>query len=161
MIRDMSCKARYWSIPELDALVEEEIFKFSIDKKRLRSLFAPPNSKTSNREKKAIEKQVNSIDKQIKKLMDLYQFGSIPAEEISSRIENLVQEQSLLKKSIQEEQEFNYSPEFIDKFIEKVVNIKRVWSNFSLEEKRSLIRSIIDKIYVSETGIRIVWKFSL
>lgn len=92
----------------------------------------------------ALEKRIESLNKQEKRLMDLYQFGEIDASEIRKRIEDIRQEKTLLQKNIFEVERYDY-----ESFKESMSTLVEDWNDLNTDEKREYMMSVIDKIVLS------------
>jgi len=164
MIKDPSCKNKNWRIPELDKLVEDEIMKLAFDKKYLKQLLSKKQEQsnaTADSNIKIIERKITDIDKQISRLMDLYQIESMPVEEISKRIEKLYNEKKELQKQLpkQELKSRNVDQFTVDGVHAILDNIKLVWEHAEIEERRNILRSLINRILVYDDKIKIEWSF--
>ncbi len=162
MVKDPACRNKHWRIADLDRLVEEEVTRLALDPRRLDSLLhARSKSAPAQDDSDLLRKQIASIDKQIGRLMDLYQLESIPVEEISHRIEALYEEKKQLQQQLEER---TPAPAPVDQFTVDGVhaileNLKLVWQHASLEEKRNLLRSLINRIIIDGENIKIEWSF--
>lgn len=151
LIKDPNCSSITWKEKELDKIIKSEIFKASTNPDYLNK---KDKSKPSKNNNSVITKKINEIDKQIKKLMDLYQFNNFPITEISSRIQNLSQEKSNLEKQL------NKIPVTdINKPIYPIIkNLKDVWDTMDHIEKRNTIKTVINKIILyKDKTIEIEW----
>jgi site-specific DNA recombinase len=158
MIKDPNCKNPHWDIDKLNAFVEDELFRLATDKKALDKLLKKkPVPKNDN---EVIEKQITDIDKQISKLMDLYQIGTIPVDEISIRIEKLyVEKKTLLSKLVVEDLN---EDEFDEKVIREMFNdFPLIWHNATLDVKRRILQGFIKRIVIQKEGENpvIEWSF--
>lgn len=156
-IIDPTCQNPVYAVEKLDLLIIEEIRKLSVDNKYL--------MKVKNKDRKAdnkhiIEKQVENLDNQITRLLDLYQIGVVPAEEIRSRILPLQDKKNLLLEGIaasKKEDALLTLPEV--RTILK--NADETFKNGSFLEKRNMIMSLIKSITINkEYGkFNIYWNF--
>lgn len=136
-IIDPNCKNKKWKIPDLDALVIDFVasVKFSDPEKKKRK--EKPTADYS--------KRILDIDKQISKLIDLYQIGSIPIETISSKIEALTSEKNILLKESQHTRKVITSAEmqaFKNTFISLL-------DGGNLMEKRAALANIVDRVVIN------------
>jgi site-specific DNA recombinase len=90
MIKDHNCKNKTWRMEELDGIVTDCILRLSLDKEYLKQVKKKPVKKDNT--KPLIEKKILQLDKQIDKLLDLYQ-----VEEVSN-IKKIGERISLLHK---------------------------------------------------------------
>ncbi len=151
-IVDPNCHNINWAIPELDDLVTEEIYNISVDNK-YKKLFPPVNEQKNN--KQELKNEIRKIDNQINKLIELYQLSDIPINTIKEKITILSNEKEELEKSINI-QKTTVAEQF-EENIRKFLEISRN-PNTSVDEKRFLISSIIERILIDENQVNIVWR---
>lgn len=161
MIKDPNCKNKNWRMEILDKIIEEEILKISIDKEYFNKLIlSGEEEKNKNKsKKKIIEKKINELEKQINKLMDLYQVETIPIEEISRRIERLYEEKKELALQVKESSSVKENP-YTEEAVKILKDLNMLWNQASIEEKRNLLRSLIKKITLENEKINIEWTFA-
>ncbi|HEX3022367.1 MAG TPA: recombinase family protein [Lachnospiraceae bacterium] len=157
-IKDPNCKNRKWRIAELNNLVFERIesMKFmeieSLQGMNSKSVIS--EEITLNEDN--ISKRILTIKKQISNLIDLYQVGNLPLEEIQARIDSLTKEKDCLNRSfsrITEPQNIsnNVDITFKDKFFD-------ICNSGSLNEQRLLLCMLIDYIIIDDDVIEIHMK---
>ncbi|WP_427340183.1 recombinase family protein [Caloranaerobacter sp. DY30410] len=161
MIKDPNCKNKTWRKEELEPLVLEKIKKINIDKNELMEIYNKSNTKkTINIDTHKIkENKIKQIDKQIAKLMDLYQDDKIPVSIISERIEKLYNEKKALENSINEvaaTQDNNFDFEELYNIIQ---NFDEIWQEATFEEKRIILEGFIDKIIIYNDHIEVEGPF--
>lgn len=145
-VTDPNCRNKNWEIGELDKIVISEIIRLKHDGEFLKQItdVEKPQDLTTTKER------LKEIEIQISKIIDLYQVGSIPVEQLTKRIDALQKEKTALEI----------------KFIERPKrDIKKVLSNFeeiiergSFQEKRMVINDIIDTVNINENAVNIKWK---
>lgn len=147
-IVDPNCKNKKWKITDLDAVIIDYITQFDFEKAR-------PEASTPAPARKDYSARIAEIDRQISKLIDLYQVGSIPINTISDKIDSLVSEKNALHNAAIEQDALPVSAaqltEFRDRFL-------RLLDSGSLEEKRSCLTQIIDKITVTDDTVQVLLK---
>jgi len=158
MIKDPNCKNKNWNVKVLDKLVEEEVLKLAVDKKALRKLLKSKSNNNPSQNNSIIEKKISDLDKQIAKLMDLYQIDMIPVEEISSRIEKLHNEKKELEKQLVVEEDLA-APIGEKEILPLLENLEMIWKYAEMEEKRKILRGLINKIVINGEEIKIEWSF--
>lgn len=151
-IKNHSCDNRNFRMEKLDRYIYDEINKLSLNKKLLKSLFL--ENKEEDTGSVNLDK-INEIDKQIDRLMNLYQSGNIPTNIISERIEVLYEEKKALERLINS----NESDEGLS--FEEVSNLldsfEIVWKYGTIEEKKQIISTIIDRVIIYKDKIDIEW----
>ena len=105
---------------------------------------------------KSLNKRIKDIDIQISKLIDLYQVGSIPIEDITNRVNALKQEKDTLVE--------NLRTPVADigarkrKFVALLSEFDDVLRGGAIEERRMFVNSVIKSIVVNDESINIHWR---
>ena len=98
-------------------------------------------------EDNTIENRIAEIDKQINKLMDLYQLDTIPIDQISERIEKLYKEKKALSSEVKEtkvEDAIN-----IEDVLVLLEDFDEVWDELEIEQKKEIATLLLgEKIYI-------------
>lgn len=154
MVVDHNCPAKKtYRADMIESHVIDRLNKLTIEK--FEELVDAKQQDTSE-----IKTQINKIDTQLNKLIELYQIDSIPIEILKTKTSKLSKEKSSLLKILDEMNESNQKKK--DKLAlnqkEKIIELKNFdWKNSSMEEKREIIYPLINKIEVSKTDIFIYW----
>lgn len=146
-IVDPNCKNKKWKIPNLDNLVIDYISNLDFDTLELNS-----KSNEISYEKQDHSKRLAEIDKQIGKLIDLYQIGSIPVETISEKINALTQEKNTLETSIDTK---TFDTLTANDLIVTRDNLLNLLDTGDLQEKRYCLTILIDKVIVNDDTVNI------
>lgn len=146
-IVDPNCKNKKWRIEELDQIVIDYILQFDFEKTIEPQ--APPQTKDYSH-------RISEIEKQITRLIDLYQLGTIPIDTISGKINALTSEKNaLLARSQIHKEDTPLSAtqklEFRNRFLELL-------DGGDLQEKRSCLTQLVQKIIVTDDDIEIILK---
>ena len=129
---------------ELDELIFNEIrkLKFTTAKR----------SKTSNKPN-IIDKRINELNKQLERIMTLYTLGEMPLDIIQKKVHEINTQKAKLE---QVTEDIKVTPE----------EAKRVVKSFddllekgSIEDVRTVIKSLIDRIEVDGENVYIYWSF--
>ena len=157
MQRDVNCTNRkHFTVPELDQLILDEISKLAADPDAIDSLMGKPEE-----EDKAgpVAERLEEVEKQINRLLNLYQTGVLDLEELQPRIADLKKERGSLTDCLEEMKEE-------DRKLSKssALEIARAFPDAVAagdeDELRRLIASLIDKIVILNREITIYWKFA-
>ena len=144
-IIDPNCKNKKWKIPVLDDLVIKYITSLNFDnveRPELRKLEKPDYSL-----------RIKEIDKQIEKLIDLYQIETTPLQVISKKLNALTQEKNLL---ISEE---NFKePDTTKNLMTSREKLLSLLQCGDLAERRACLTNLIEKIIVYEDDVTIILK---
>lgn len=159
-----ACSSKNWSSPKLiknrncdnGRFDTEKIEKRVIDQMKQLTLeeLVKPEEKTTIDKRKIVEKELQSIEHQVNKLIDLFQLDAIPIDNLNDRVnklntkkENLQDQLNDLKKKTKER---NISAE--------LSALKRFdWDHESTKNKIDLIDEFIDKIVINHDDIKIYW----
>ena len=154
-IIDPNCKNKNWHIEKLDNIIIEQIEKLRHDKKYIDDLFAEKNAEPSINVK-SLNKRITEIDKQISKLIDLYQIEGISIDDIKSRIDELQKEKDILSDKLS--LPVADVKEAKAKFISILSGFDAILNSNSLEEKRLFVSSVIQSIVLNDEKIEINWR---
>lgn len=144
-IADPDCKNKKWSIEKLDTLIINYILE--LDFSSLEN-----GKKKSEKKKTDYTSRINDIDRQIEKLIDLYQIKNIPVDTISKKMNALTKEKSILEDHMafsDESPTLENMKEAKDRFLELL-------SSGDLQEKRYCLTTLIDKIIINDDSVNIV-----
>lgn len=157
MIKSKDCKSKGYQRDRLNQLVINEICKLSADPDRISKL--QNKSTSTNKDNTVVLKnRLSDIDKQIGKLLDLYQLGSIDISKISVRIEELNKEKDNLTKEL-EEQKMPLPQLSVEETLNILSSAESVFQNGTPEEQQALVRSLIKKIILNGDSMEIHWFF--
>jgi len=150
------CKNPNYKKSELDDIITNEIMELAFDETEIDRMAAQTKSKPSDKNG-TLKNRIVDIDKQIGKLMDLYQVGGIPLEQIGGRIKPLQKERDVLEAELQS----NVEPVILSTTeAKKIVHkAEKILNSGDLSKKRQLIDSLIRKIVIYPDTIKIFWKF--
>ena len=160
MVKDPNCKNKNWKLPELDALIINEIRKLETDPEYFNLL---KNSKTKNPDEpnkiEILTKEIQSIDEQISRFMDLYGIGKFTIDQVSNKIDPLNEQRNALEKELES---LNATTEGLteEETIEIVKSFSEVLDRGNLDEIRLVIESLIYYIEIDTADIFIHWKFA-
>ncbi len=106
-----------------------------------------------------INKRVYDINKQIGKLMDLYQVDSISLVDITARTEPLHNERVALENVLLELRNKDTCLLTTNDAKKIVKTADKIFTDGTYDEQRNLIDMLISKIVILSNGIKIYWKF--
>lgn len=157
MVKDPDCKNKIWKAKELEPLIDAQIqgllrspqMALEIVENKPRPV---PTSKNVD-----IEKRVHEIDRQISKLMELYQQDDIPPELLGERINKLYGERTALQTSVAPVVE----PETIsfDLVEELISDAAQMWDFADESQKRRIMQSLVSRITLTDDDVKIEWAF--
>jgi site-specific DNA recombinase len=159
MIKDPNCINKNWRMEVLDEIVLNEIKKLAMDPEYIKTLQNEKPVETETPDKiKIIKDEIESIDDQISRFMDLYGIGKFTIEQVSQKIDPLNEKRSALEKELKKlNSERGALSE--EKVIEILSSFEDILEQGNFDEIRLIIESLIYYIELDEDNVYIHWKF--
>lgn len=146
------CENKRWEKHALENAVMEQILKIAYDIDSIKP--SPEKQKKDN----TILKKIKEIDKQINKLIDLYQVGGVPFDQVGQRIKSLNDEKE--KLTIANRESDTNSTLSIQDAKNILIYAADVIQNGSEEEKREIVSKLIERVTINNDHINIKWTFT-
>lgn len=146
-IVDPNCKNKKWKIEELNKLVLDYITR--LDFSKLQNSHPAPVPVTD------YSLRLTEIDKQIEKLIDLYQVSGIPLESIQKKMDALTKEKEALLNVSKPK---NVPVTTLAEMITARDTLMSLSDSGSLDEKRACLTMIIDRITIDDDNVNIKLK---
>ena len=158
MIKDPSCKNKYYLIDELDDLIFNEIKKLAIDPEYINQIKKENEKADDIQQMQAIEKQIKTINTQLSRFMDLYGLGRYDLDELDEKTKPLTDQRNKLKKELTKLQE---SSKRIteEQVMHLVETFDEVLEKGTLQDRKTIIEQLIDRIIIDGDQITIHWNF--
>lgn len=154
--KDPNCQNRNWRVDELTDAVFNEIRKLAIDPNYITEV----QSNNNNDEQiKAIESEINKLDEQISRLLDLYTIGQVPLDTLQDKVKELNDKKGKLETeldAIHKEQKEKLSNAEVIRIAQ---TFDEVLARGDFDEIRSVIAILIEKIELNNDIIDIHWNF--
>lgn len=163
MVKDPNCPAKSWKMEVLDNMVIEKLMQLPLNQDKIIQKYEESKSAIKTFENKIIlQQQLSEIEKQINRLMDLYQDGKIPIQKISERIDKLYQEKKKVEATIIKLDTLISENDSCDISLKDILsilgNFDLIWNEATFEERRIILRDFIKKIVVTDK-VDIVWNY--
>ena len=157
MIKDPNCKNKNYRAEELDNIILGELKKLSIDPEYVNYVRQNKQKNDVNEKIKSITSEIEKINSQISKMMDLYALGSIDMDVISTKVSEL----NNTKVALQKEIDSLDVPDTEEMTTEEIQSIASMMDdeNLDLAGKRNIIQSLIYYIEIDGENLLIHWKF--
>lgn len=159
-----ACSSKNWSSPKLikdrfcdnnrynvDYLEEKVIFQL---KNLTLDELVKPEKQEIIEERNTLENEIKSIDKQINKLIDLFQFDSIPIDNLNSRIKVLTDKKERLESQLQELQ-LNRKKKDVSQMLKDLKKFD--WNTETTKNKIKIINKFVDKVVVKHDKVDVYW----
>lgn len=158
MIKDPNCQNKIWRAQDLEPIIEEKILALLRNPKIAEELAAgKPKAPAPVSKNTDIGRRIREIDRQIGKLMELYQQDDIPPELLGEKINRLYSEKTALENSIAPVEETNAMP--LDLVAELITNAAEIWDFADENQKRRILQSLISRIVLTDDQVDIEWAF--
>ncbi len=156
------CSNKSYKMDILEEQVLKEIKSLSLNPEELKGMGSEPKTKFSESPLYiAAMKHLEEINKQVRKLLDLYQIDGIDIADVSERIKILNEDKYRTNVIISEFENSIQNPSSsVDDAIEVLKSFDDVSSSGDIELLRTAIRSLIDKIVAYPDHIEIHWSFA-
>lgn len=143
------CDAPSWPLNELEKIVLDEVMKIAADTEYAAAVLSQ-DQESAHQLPKANQMTVSGIDKQIKRLMDLYQYQGAPVDEITNRLALLSAER---KRILALPLQGDGRPVFDAHSLATVLD----WEHVNSVDRRNALGMLIEKIVVHQNAVDIHW----
>ena len=158
MVKDPRCKNRNWKAQELELKIDERVRELLNSPEMAEEIAAAGKPKKHIPIKNIeIEKRVREIDRQISKLMELYQRDDIPTDVLGESINKLYNEKTALETSLEPVPVDDTLP--FNLVQELIADAAQVWDFADEAQKRHILQSLIRRITLTGNDIKIEWAF--
>ncbi|GHU59286.1 integrase [Clostridia bacterium] len=165
MAKADSCDNKNWRLEDLENRVEGEVSRLLFTKGYFDKL-VKEHSKTLGKKAKTLDEatiirgKIAECEKQISKLMDLFQSDSIPADVISVRIDKIYREKVALKEQLEKIEPTVPKKDFNAVGVAEMLNdLSSVWKSADQTEKRLILEALINRITLDDEAVNIEWSF--
>ena len=156
MVKDPNCKNRNWKAQELEDLIEKKVLEVLRSPEMAAELAELNRAKQAEPDRNSeIEKRVHEIDRQINKLMELYQRDDIPADVLGENVSKLYNEKKALQNSIVAKSD---APSF-DLMQNLITDAAQIWDCADDTQKRHILQNLIRRIVLTDDDVKIEWNF--
>ncbi len=162
MIKDPNCTNRgaHYAVSELDALVLGEIKKLALDKSAFDALLKEKSS-AAPPDVDAFQDRMADLDRQINRILNLYQTGLVEMDELQRRVSVLQEERAAVAESIaaleEEMKDSGHLP--ASAAWESICSLQAVLDGGDSDTAYAIVHSLIEKIVVYKHDVTIYWSF--
>ena len=158
MIKDPNCRNKNYRVNEFDEIIFNEIKKLAIDPEYIKQIKKQVEKDDDIQKIRTIEKQIKSINSQISRFMDLYGLGKYDMDELDEKTAPLHEQRSKLKRELEKLQ--TNSKRITEPEVLKLVeSFAEALDHGDLQDRRTIIEQLIDKIVIDGDDITIHWNF--
>ena len=151
MIKDPSCKNKNYKVTELDEIILDQIRQLSLEPDKIHEV----RNETPD-QSPFIRSEIEKIDSQINKLIDLYSLDKISPEVLDKKITELTKR----KEALTEELESISNPILPEAEVKELLNnFSEIIEKSNLTELRNIVTTLIDHIDIDGENLNIFWNF--
>lgn len=159
MRKDINCDNKVYLAEDLEAYVLKQIQKLAfkperIDKLRNRKNKVQPISQTEQ-----IKSDIAAVNKQMTRLIDLYQNGTIDYAAINSRVDELNTRKSRLNNQLDKAKRQNVDDLNLTQIKLLLKQAPQIIAKGELADKRQLVHTLIKKIEIKQDTVNVYWTF--
>ena len=147
MVKDPDCKNKIWRADKLNELILDEVMKLKLDPDQLKE------AKTEDK-RPAIQSQLDKLMLKRSKLIDLYSSDRITLEDFDLKIESLNDQIDKLNEQLLEAHTADLS-----QIKRSIDTFKALKEKSTVNELRSVLQILIDKIIIKNEDVEIHWNF--
>ena len=160
MIKSDSCSNRkeHFTVSDLDALVLEEIKKLALDPASLDAL-AEESAGETPPDLGAFRERLGNVEKQITRLLNLYQNGVVELEEIQDRLSALKEERKAAQNCLDEAEAENSGKMSKGEAAAVLASLSGIIEAGDSDGLYALVHSLIEKVVILNGDVTIYWAF--
>lgn len=158
MIKSDHCTNRLhpYTVEEMDAIVIGEIIKLALDQSYFEEMVADLKEEDPD-VIAGYEERLEEVERQIDRLLNLFQTGIIELSEIQGRISDLKEEKEKIQAEMERQAASTTMP--LDIAWKNITSLASVIESGNSEEIHKIIHSLVDKIVVLNHDVTIYWSF--
>ena len=158
MVKDPSCKNKYYDITDLDTIICDQIRKLALDPEYFQQQKAASPKSAAAQQITAIQQQIRSINSQLSRFMDLYGLGRYSIEDLDAKTQPLLDQRTNLQQELNRLQDSKHITD--DQALQLVRSFSDALDSADIEKKKQIIKMLIDKIIINDDDITIYWNFT-
>ena len=143
---------------DLDAMVLEEIKKLALDPAALDPLIKESTEEAAP-DLPVFQERMASVEKQITRLLNLYQSGVVELEEIQDRLSALKEEREAVQKRLDEAEKASAGKLSKETAIASLASLEAVIESGDNAALYDLVHTLIEKVVYLNGDITIYWAF--
>lgn len=161
MVKKQGCNGPILKADQLDTLILDELLKIKYNEDYFNSLKNAPVSDDTAQIIEKNKKEIEKLNSQIERLLDLYGIDGMDISILSAKIKSLGNKKALLEQSVVKIQEQSYKPSFAYDEVKSVLSdLESLINEKATDDLRRLLQLFLDKVIISKDGISVSWNFS-
>lgn len=157
MVKNPDCQNKHWKADELELIIDAKIKAVLNSPELAADIAASRPQSTPAIKNSTVDKRIREIDRNIAKLIELYQTDDIPADVLGESINKLYAEKTVLQNDVTPEKEPNVLP--FDLAQELLRDAAEVWDFADEDQRRRIMQGLISRIVLTDDDVKIEWAF--
>ena len=155
LVKNPDCKNKNWRMEELDEIIFSQIRLLAVDPEA----FSDAKPEEQKNRPEILRAEIEKIDSQINRIMDLYVLGNLPVNVLQSKVEDLTEQKEKLEDETDQIQqaETKLTKQAAADYLKTFGD---VLDNGSFQQIREVLTSLIDRIELDGETVEIHWNFS-
>lgn len=149
LIKDRFCDNDRYNTEELEEIVINRLKNLTLDE------LVKPEKQELIEERATLENEIKSIDSQVNKLIDLFQFDSIPIDNLNSRVKTLTDKKERLKEQLKKLQHKRNKRD-VNKLLRDLKKFD--WDAENTKSKIDMIDEFVDKVVLNHDTVDVYWR---
>lgn len=159
MVKDPSCDCEYVRVEHLDKIILDEIRKLALEPDYVKTLSDTSNADGVKTKIVILREEIEKINAQVSKFMDLYALDKIDLTTISDKIDALTDRKKELEKELETLNADNKKMTHAEA-VEIAKTFDEIMEEADLDGKRALVSSLIYYVEYYNKEVIIHWKFN-
>ena len=154
-VRDPDCKNDNWEIDALDGLVCQQVDALVSNSVAVDHVIqVADTARTIHVAKEKLRRTCAELDRQIGRLIELYQVGSIPLDSITQRVNDLSAEKATLESQLNAPDEVPTK----ELFLAAVEDYRQGFADGDMDRKRALLSGLLERVTIDGQSIQLHWR---
>lgn len=159
MRKDADCDNTTYLAEDLEKYVLKQIKRLSFKPDRIDRIHKKQRKLNPTSETDQIKADIAAVEKQMTRLIDLYQNGTIDYDAINSRVDELNDRKARLNNQLDKAKRQDVDDLNLSQIKTLLQNAPQIIESGSQEEKKQLVHALIKKIEVKYDDISVYWTF--
>lgn len=152
---DPNCKNDNWEISVLDALVCRQVEDLLSNPRTVEQIMERAGAaRTEPVDKEALRTACRELDRQMERLIELYQVGSIPMASITQRVQDLTAQKTALEQQLHAAEQIP-APTL---FRSAVEDYRLGFQNGDMDRRRALLSALLRRIVIHGQILQLEWR---
>ena len=149
LIKDAGCRNKIWIADELEGMILDEVKKLRLD--------SSEQIPESHLKSDSIRAEIDSLEKQMEKVIDLYTMDAIPRDRLEHRLHDIREKKERLEKALEQMADAEHRDRDKKRALMHLDSFSKAIEEGSQNDIRALLQLLIDKIVVDGDDISIYW----